>query len=81
MRQKEKEIRQGIRLKRKPEQKQKLLPKLEKENVKPYPLKVETNSIDLTDNKKLLHKRLKTIKVEENPVIEYVLNKAKPTVG
>lgn len=46
------------------------------------PIKVESsNSIDLiVENKKLLHKRLKTIKLEENPLVDFIIKKAKPSV-
>ena len=82
---KEKEIRQGIRVKRKKEEtnlsKIKLISKQETEN-KQMPIKVESsNNIDLIlENKKLLHKRLKTIKLEENPLVGFIIKKAKPSV-
>ena len=47
------------------------------------PIKVESsNNIDLiVENKKLLHKRLKTIKIEENPLVGFIIKKAKPSVS
>lgn len=86
----EKEIRQGIRTKRKQEdKKQKILTKQEIEITEKQPIKMDTINTTITtanviantiEKKKLLYKRLKTIKVDENPMIGFVLNKAKPTV-
>ncbi len=66
-------------MKRKPEQ-LKSLPKLEKENINPFPLIVDTTRIDLSENKKMLRNRIKNTKVEENSETESLLNKAKPIV-
>ncbi len=60
----------------------KLISKQETGN-KQTPIKVEpSNNIELiVENKKLLHKRLKTIKIEENPLVGFIIKKAKPSVS
>lgn len=76
----EKEIRQGIRVKRKIEKQPKLLPILEKRSLKPFSLGEEKNSFHLYENKKI-HKRLKTINVEDTLETENLLNRSRSIIN